>query len=69
MNFGAPAELTALDYAEISQNWLVAQILVEHGARPSGQQQHKPRGASSAQMRHPPVRVHKDGTKGDGKGR
>ena len=66
MNFGDG--LTALDYAEIAENWWVADYIRQRGARPSGQRQHRPRGAASSQLRHPPVRVMPDGTKGDGKG-
>ena len=71
MNFVADVstDLTAYDYAEISENWWVRSFIGAKGARPSGLQQHMHRGEASAQMRHPPVKVNKDGSKSDGKGR
>ena len=65
MNFALSGGLTAFDYAEIAENWWVLDYIKKRGARPSGNQQHKPRGSASAQMRHPPVVVREDGSKGE----
>ena len=59
---------SARDYANIAESWYIDEWLEKRGARLSGAALPLSRSQAAAQLRHPPVRVNPDGSKGNGKG-
>ena len=61
--------LSARDYANVAENWLIDEWLTKKGARLSGETLPLSRGQAARQLKNPPVHVSRDGGKSKGKGK